>query len=145
MTRLLTPTPIEEFVRTTIPSLASYALATNLNLTYHTRITSWPLTSHSHTHAMTRFLPPTPIEVLVLTALPDPTSYTHAMTRLSPSLLLRPDLHLPSSYARVAAWLLTPASIEKPVLAAHSELTSRRRHPSRRPILQRRPHLLLRP
>ena len=95
MTRLLTPTPIEEFVWTTIPSLAFYALETNLNLTYHTRTASWPLTSYIH--AITRFLPPTPIEELVLEAHPGPTSYTHAMTRLSPSLLLRPDLRLPSS------------------------------------------------
>ena len=44
MTRLLTPTPIEELVRTTVPRLASCTLETNLNLTYHTRTTSWPLT-----------------------------------------------------------------------------------------------------
>ena len=143
MTRLLPPTPIEELVRTANPNLASYTLVANLNLTYHTRTTSWPLTSY--THAMTRFLPPTPIEELVLAAHPNPTSYTHAMTRLSPSLLLRPDLRLPSSYARATTRLLTPTPIKEPVLAAHPNLTSRRRHPSRRPIPQRRPHLLLRP
>ena len=32
-------------------------------INYHTRTTSWPLTSY--THATTRFLPPTPIEELV--------------------------------------------------------------------------------
>ena len=141
MSRLLAPTPIEELVRTT--NLASCMLVANPNLTCHTRTTSWPLTSY--THAMTRFLPPTPIEELVLATRPNPTSYTHAMTRLSPSLLLRPDLRLPSSYARATTRLLTPTPIKEPVLAAHPNLTSRRRHPSRRPIPQRRSHLLLRP
>ena len=75
MTRPLSPTPIEELVQTTIPSLASYTLETNLNLTYHTRTTSWPLTSYIY--AMARFLPPTPIEELELAAHPNPISYTH--------------------------------------------------------------------
>ena len=65
-TRLLPPTPITELGRTTNSNLTSYKLVANPNLTYHTRITSWPLTSY--THATIRFLPPTPIEELVLVA-----------------------------------------------------------------------------
>ena len=78
-------------------------------------------------------------------ASPNPTSHTHAMIRLSPALLLRPDLRLPSSHARATTRLLTPTPIKEPVLAARPTLTSRRRHPSRRPIPQRRPHRRLRP
>jgi len=141
MTRTLTPTPIEELMRMTVPSLASYTLETHLHLTYHTYQASWPLTSYSY--ARTRFLPPTPIKELVLKAHPNPTSYAHTITRLSPSLLLRPDFHLPYLCARVTARLSTPAPIEEPVLATRPNLTSRRHHPSRRPIPQRRPHLLL--
>ena len=97
MTKLLSSTPAEELVRTAITSLASYTPEMDLDLNHHTRTTSWPLTFHIY--AMARFLPPTPIEELVLAAHPNPTSYTHATTRLSPSLLLRPDLRLPSSHA----------------------------------------------
>ena len=143
MTQLLSSTHTEELVRTAITSLASYMPETHLDLTYHTRTTSWPLTFY--TYAMTGFLPPTPNEELVLAAHPSPTSYTHATTRLLPLLLLRPDLRLPSFYARATTRPLTPAPIAEPVLAAHPNLTSRRRHPSRRPIPQRRPHLLLQP
>ena len=123
MTRLLPPTPVEELVRMTIPSLPSYTLETHLHLTYHTYHASWPLTSYSY--ARTRFLPPTPIKELVLKAHPNPTSYAHTITRLSPSLLLRPDFHLPYLCARVTARLLTPAPIEEPVLAPRPNLTSR--------------------
>ena len=128
-TRLLSPTPIKEPGRTTNPNLTSCTLVANLNLTYHTRITSWPLTFY--THAMTRFPPPTPIEELVLVARPNPTSYTHAMTRLSPAQLLWPDLRLPSSHARATTRLLTPTPIKETVLAARPTLIYRRRHPSR--------------
>ena len=55
-----------ELGRTTNSNLTSYKLVANPNPTYHTRITSWPLTSY--THAKIRFLPPTPIEEVVLVA-----------------------------------------------------------------------------
>ena len=56
----------------------------------------------SYTHAMTRLLPPTPIEELrVLAANPNLTSYTHPMTRLLP-----------------------PAPIAELVLTANPNLTS---------------------
>ena len=110
-------------MRTAITSLASYNKPeANLDLTYHTRTTSWPLTSY--THAMTRLLPQTPIEEFALEAHPDPTSYTLTMTRLSPSLLLRPDLRLPSSYARATTRLLKPAPIEGPSPAARISVRS---------------------
>ena len=142
-TRLLPPTPITELGRTTNSNLTSYTLVANPNPTYHTRITSWPLTSY--THATIRFLPPTPIEEVVLVAHLHPTSRTHTMTQLSLELRLRPDLRLPSSYARNTTRLPTPSSITEPVSAAHPSLTSRRRKPARRPIPQRRSHLSLRP
>ena len=66
----------------------------------------------SYTHAMTRLLPPTPIEELVPAANPNLTSYTHTMTRLVP---------------------LTP--IEELMLAANPNFTSRRRPPH-----DQRPH-----
>ena len=58
--------------------------------------------------------------------------------------MLRPDLHLPSAYARAMTRLLSPTPAKESVLAAHPNLASRRRHPSRRPVPQRRPHLPLR-
>ena len=76
---------------------------------------------------------------------PHPISRTHAMTQLALTLLIQPDLHLPSSHARNTTRLPTPAPITEPMLAARPNLTSQRRHPARRPIPQRRPHRRLRP